>query len=78
MPNHPNRSKRTPSESRTPKPEEVRAWRRARNLSAAAAAALVHTSPRAWLQWESEPDDVANHRRMHPAFWELVRLKMGE
>lgn len=30
---------------------------------------LVHTSRRSWQQWE------AGERRMHPAFWELARLK---
>jgi DNA-binding transcriptional regulator YiaG len=33
------------------------------------AAELVHTSTRAWQQWE------AGDRRMHPAFWELYMLK---
>ena len=41
----------------------------AQKAHAAQAAALVHTSPRAWLQWES------GDRRMHPAFWELARIK---
>jgi DNA-binding transcriptional regulator YiaG len=33
------------------------------------AAELVHTSTRAWQQWE------AGDRRMHPAFLELYMLK---
>lgn len=64
---HPNRGAR--SAASTPTPDQVREWRRAHELSAAAAAALVHTSARAWLQWES------GERRMHPAFWELAQLK---
>jgi hypothetical protein len=34
----------------------------------------VHTSLRAWQQWEAASGD-RNHRRMHPAFWELFRIK---
>lgn len=64
---HPNRGRR--SSASTPKPEEVRDWRRARGFTGEQAAALVHTSRRAWLQWES------GERRMHPAFWELARIK---
>lgn len=29
----------------------------------------VHTTRRVWQQWES------GDRRMHPAFWELFRIK---
>ena len=32
-------------------------------------AALLHTSRRAWQQWET------GHRSMHPAFWELAQIK---
>jgi len=35
-------------------------------------AALVHTSRRAWQQWER------GDRRMHPAFWELALTKSGK
>lgn len=68
MSNHPNRS-RAGSSARNPAPAEVRAAREAAGLSQTAAAALVHTSLRAWQQWE------AGERRMHPAFWELFRIK---
>lgn len=68
MTNHPNRSK-TRTAASTPAPEDVREWRRARDLSVSQAAALIHTTPRSWLNWE------AGERPMHPAFWELVRLK---
>jgi len=30
---------------------------------------LVHVALRTWQQWE------AGDRRMHPAFWELFRIK---
>lgn len=33
-------------------------------------AASVHTSRRAWQQWER------GERRMHPAFWELFTIKL--
>ena len=54
----------------SPDPETIRDWRRENELSASAAAELVHTSQRSWLQWE------AGDRKMHPAFWELAQLKL--
>ena len=68
MSNHPNRS-RAGSPARNPTPEEVRAAREAAGLSQTAAGVLVHTTCRTWQQWE------AGDRRMHPAFWELFRIK---
>lgn len=68
MSNHPNRS-RAGSPARNPTPEEVRAAREAAGLSQTSAADLLHTTCRTWQQWE------AGDRRMHPAFWELFRLK---
>ena len=68
MPNHPNRS-RDGLPSRNPAPSEIKAAREAAGLSATEAAALLHTSYRAWKQWED------GDRRMHPAFWELFLLK---
>lgn len=68
MSNHPNRSRRgEPAES--PTPERVREWRQALGWSAARCGALVHTTGRVWYGWES------GERRMHPAFWELARIK---
>ena len=32
-------------------------------------AELLHTSRRAWQQWER------GERKMHPAFWELINIK---
>lgn len=55
-----------------PAPAEVRAAREAAGLTQAAAAALLHTSTRAYQQWE------AGERRMHPAFWELFQRKSKE
>ena len=72
MPNHPNRGPKGPSANLTP--EQVRAAREAAGITQAAAAALVHTSIRSWQQWEAPVGD-RNHRRMHPAFWELFSIK---
>lgn len=73
MSNHPNRG-RAGSPARNPTPEEVRAAREVAGLSQTAAAALVHTSCRTWQQWEAA-EGTPGHRRMHPAFWELFRIK---
>lgn len=75
MANHPNRSGR--GSSRNPKPQEVIALRLDAGLSQNAAAELVHTTCGKWQQWEAEEDTV-NHRRMHPAFWELFKIKVKE
>lgn len=53
----------------SPTPEEIRAAREAAKLSQTAAGTLVHTTCRTWQQWE------AGDRKMHPAFWELFRIK---
>jgi len=67
MTNHPNRGRGTPAAS--PTPERVRAAREAAGLSQSSAAELIHSGLRAWQEWE------AGNRRMHPAFWELFKLK---
>lgn len=70
MSNHPNRS-RAGSPASNPAPEEVRAAREAAGLTQTAAAGLLHTTCRVWQQWE------IGDRRMHPAFWELFRIKIS-
>jgi DNA-binding transcriptional regulator YiaG len=70
VPNHPNRS-RAASPAKNPKPEQVRAAREAAGLSQTAAAAIIHSTLRTWQDWEG---GVA---RMHPAFWELFRIKIS-
>lgn len=55
-----------------PSPEEIRAARETARLTQAAAGALLHTTSRTWQQWES------GARSMHPAFWELFKLKSAE
>lgn len=63
-------------ESRSPTPDEVRAARMRAGLTQTAAGALVHTSCRAWQQWESAPGSKG-HRTMHAGFWELFQLKIA-
>lgn len=75
MSNHPNRSRRTDSPARNPTPAEIRTARDAAGLTQTAAAELVFTTCRTWQQWEAE-EGTTGHRRMHPAFWELFRLKI--
>lgn len=69
MTNHPNRSRRSDAPGRNPKPAEIRAAREAAGLSQTAAAALVYCTLSAWQRWEQD------ERRMHPAIWELWRIK---
>jgi len=84
MPNHPNRSGK--SKSRNPKPEEIKAARIEAGLSQAAAGELIYINQQAWNQYETDVGSTTSggnskHRRMHPAFWELFRIKvkqMGE
>ncbi|RBH90728.1 XRE family transcriptional regulator [Xanthomonas oryzae pv. oryzae] len=45
--------------------------RGAAGLTQTEAAALVHSNIRSWQKWE------LGERRMHPAFWELFRLKLA-
>lgn len=75
MTNHPNRSKRF-GHSATPTPDEVRALRESAGLTVVQAASLLHTTKRTWENWEAKVGSK-NHRRMHPAFWELVLQKIG-
>lgn len=73
--NHQNRSVDAPT--RNPTPEEVKAAREAMQTYCAMnvtdaqnlCAELVHASLRGWQQWEN------GDRRMHPAFWELFKIK---
>lgn len=54
-----------------PQPAEIKAAREAARLSQSASAELIHSGLRTWQQWES------GDRRMHPAFWELFRIKIA-
>ena len=53
----------------SPTPAEIRAARQAAGLSQTAAAQIIHCSRSSWAEWEGGVS------RMHPAFWELFRLK---
>ena len=80
MANHPNRGGKGPS--RNPKAKEVKAARVEAGLSQAAAGELVHVNVNTWQQWEA-PEVVdgernPQHRRMHPAVWELFQIKVKE
>jgi len=51
---------------------DIRALRESLGLTQEQAGALIHCSARAWQNWEGDL------RRMHPAMWELFRLKTGQ
>lgn len=61
-----------PDRPAPPAPEDIRAWRRARNLSAREAGALVGVTLRAWQMYES------GERRMRPALWRMLIAREGE
>lgn len=67
-PNHPNRSRRG-NPAANPRPEQIRAARERAGLTQTDAAALIHCTLSGWQRWEQ------GERSMHPAFWELWRLK---
>lgn len=77
MPNHPNRSKANRSLAANPTPAEIRELRERLGLSQEAAAAVVYSNERTWQNWEA-PTDSPENRRMHPAMWELFRIKTGQ
>lgn len=60
---------REPRREESPSPDEIRSARQAAALTQTEAGAIVHTTCRVWQQWEG------GERQMHPAFWELFRIK---
>lgn len=54
----------------SPSPADIRAARAAAGLTQTEAARLIHSTLRAWQEWE------AGNRQMHPGLWELFRLKV--
>lgn len=73
---HPNRSKTNIRAGANPTPAQVRAGRERARLSRDQAGELVYSSERGWQNWELELD-ATEHRRMHPATWELFLAKVG-
>mgnify|MGYP003464143784 FL=1 len=65
MSNHPNRGA---GRDGNPTPDEIYAARTARGMSQASAAAIVHSSARAWNDWET------GARRMHVGLWVLFKM----
>ena len=59
-----------------PDPQTVRQARAAAGMTQAQAGALVHVNGPTWQQWEREAGPHA--RRMHPAFFELFRIKASK
>lgn len=57
------------SATRAPGPTEIREARKRAGLTQAAAARLVHVTPRAWQHWE------LGKVEMPPARWELFTIK---
>jgi putative transcriptional regulator len=70
MPSHPNRSKKNTSAARNPTTAVIRQAREAAKLTQTQAAELIYCTLRGWQDWES------GARRMHPAFFELFRMKV--
>jgi hypothetical protein len=56
----------------SPTAEQVRAARLAAGQTVASAAALVYMDARSWRYYE------AGEREMHPAMWELYRIKCAQ
>jgi DNA-binding transcriptional regulator YiaG len=54
----------------SPTPEQIKDLRTKAGRTQAECAAMLHTSLRSYQQWE------AGDRRMHPAFWELLNIKL--
>ncbi len=74
MTNHPNRKRDQPG--RNPKPSEIAALRITAGLTQTQAADLLHASLRSFQQWEA-PENSSTNRKMHPAFWELLQIKIA-
>lgn len=68
MSNHPNRSKFKTQAARPP-PQAITAYRRSLHKTQREAAEVIYATENAWKAWE------AGTRPMHPALWELFRLK---
>ena len=56
----------------SPTPNAIRAARTAAGLTQTQAAAMIYCTLRGWQDWEH------GKRTMHPAFWELWRIKVKQ
>lgn len=70
-PNRNHRNRRG-NPAANPTPEDIRSERKRAGLTQREAAALIYATQSAWEDWEQ------GRRRMHPALWELFRLKVKE
>ena len=67
----PDTTTSTEQRPQSPTPNQVRAARAAAELSAAAAAKLIHMDGRSWRYYES------GERAMHPSMWALFCSRAG-
>jgi DNA-binding XRE family transcriptional regulator len=72
--NHPNRNKKKLTIGDNPSPAEIRRAREDAGLTQTQAGELIHATLRAWQNYETD-DSSAEHRKMHPALWELFQVK---
>lgn len=56
----------------SPTPTEIKKVRQAAGLTQEAAAGLIYSTRRTWQDWE------AGINAMHPALWELFKLKLSD
>lgn len=69
--NHPNRSKTNRGAGSNPTPAEIMRLREDAGMTQDQIGALLYSGRRTWQDWE------AGERRMHPASWELVTVKLN-
>lgn len=70
--NHPYRSRRADAPGRSPRPAEIVRDRERALLTQEQAAELIYSNVRTWQSWEQ------GVRPMHPGFYELFLLKVGQ
>lgn len=59
-----------------PSPELIKQTRLDAGLSAREAAEIIYCTTNAWQKWESS--NPKDSRSMHPAFWELFKIKLAQ
>lgn len=68
--NHPNRNKHKKERKESPSSEEIRELISQADLTVEQFAGLIYCS------WRSAHDWLSGKTRMHPAFWELAKIKL--